>query len=216
MKIIDCGGQNTEAWHAARAGRVTASRVADIMRKTKTGVSAMRETYLAELIAERLGGVQEPGYCSPDMQHGKDHEANAAAMYAFLHDCELEAVDFVIHPTIDMAGCSPDRIVKGHSKIVQIKCPQTKNHIATLLGAPVAPDYIKQVQWEMACTESDICHFLSYDPRLPAEMQLHVIEIKRDNAMIAEMEAEVRRFLNEVEDKAERLRAKYLTQEAAE
>lgn len=216
MKIIDCGGQNTPKWFETRAGLVTASRVADLMRKTKTGVSAMRETYMGDIIAEKLAGPQVQGFCSDAMQNGHDQQPNAQAMYAFLRDIEIVNVDFVIHPTIEGAGCSPDGLVADGKGMIEVKCPASKTHISTLLGEPIKPDYVKQMQFQMACCEREYVDFLSYDHRMPAEMQLHIQRVERDDALISEMEAEVRRFLREVDEKVERLRAKYLTQEAAE
>ncbi|MCB0060434.1 MAG: YqaJ viral recombinase family protein [Caldilineaceae bacterium] len=203
MRVIDCE-QNTPEWHAARCGRLTASRIADIVRQTKSGTSAMRETYLAELVAERLRGEQEDGYCSPEMQHGKDNEDLAARVYAFENGAEVTSVGFVVHPRFDMAGCSPDRLVGGEG-LLQIKCPLTKMHIATMLGKPVAPDYVKQMQWEIACTEREWCDFVSHDPRLPVDLQQHVTRFDRDDRLIATLEEAAKPFLDEVAETVERL-----------
>lgn len=213
MRIIECT-QGTPEWHAARCGRVTASRIADIVRRTRTGESAMRATYLAELVAEVLTGEQADGYCSADMQHGKDYEDQAARVYAFEHSLVVRPVGFVLHPTIDGSGCSPDRLA-GDDGILQIKCPQTKTHIASLLGKSIAPDYIKQMQWELRCTNRAWCDFVSYDPRLPVEMQLHVTRVKRDEAMIADLESAVIEFLAELDETVSKLRALYKMEQAA-
>lgn len=213
MRLIECQ-QNTPEWHAARCGRLTASRVADIMRQTKSGVSAMRATYMAELVAEQLTGVQEDGFCSADMQHGKDTEDEAALMYALETGSTVARVGFVLHPSLDGSGCSPDRLVNTDG-LLQIKCPQTKNHIAALLGRDIAPDYIKQMQWEMRCTERQWCDFVSYDPRLPVEMQLHTVRVKRDGGMIEKMEAAVIEFLSELDETVAKLRGLYALGAAA-
>lgn len=204
--IIICDTQNTPEWHAARCGRVTASRVADIVRQTKTGFSAMRATYMAELLSERLTNTQESGYTSPDMQHGHDYEDEAARTYAFVRDATVTPVGFVRHPTIEQSGCSPDRLV-GEDGLAQIKCPKTKTHIDTLLGKKIDADYLKQMQWEMACTGRVWCDFVSYDPRMPSELQLHVERVYRDQKVIDDLSSAVETFLSELSEKEGRLRA---------
>ena len=133
MRVIDCE-QGSPEWHTARAGRVTASRIADIMRKTKSGVSAMRATYMGELVAERLSGtVNVQSFKSAAMEWGTETEDQARAHYGFIHDVEPVKVGLVLHPTIDMAAASPDRLV-GDDGLIEIKCPNSSGHIATLLG----------------------------------------------------------------------------------
>lgn len=207
-KIIDCA-QNSPEWHAARCGRVTASRIADIVRKTKSGVSKMRATYAGELIAERLAGFQpSDGFTSAAMQWGKDTEDRARATYAFMHDVEPVRVGFVIHPTIEMAGASPDSLI-GEDGGLEIKCPNSITHIDALRGAEIDPDYVKQCQWNMACASRAYWDFASFDPRLPPVMQLHVRRIKRDDSMIAEIETAVRLFLAEIDDAVAELSAQF-------
>lgn len=214
MKIIDCE-QGSAEWFAARCGKVTASKIADLMARTKSGYSASRANYAAQLIAERLTGTVAESYTNAAMQWGKDQEANAAAMYSFMRDCELGIAGFVDHPAIDMAGASPDRLV-GSDGLVEIKCPQTSTMLDVLLGAEIDGRYMKQMQFQMAVCEKDWCDLVFYDPRLPAEMSIHIRRVNRDDGMIKDIESEVRKFLDEIADKVERLRAKYLTQEAAE
>lgn len=213
-RIIDCE-QGSPEWHAARCGRVTGSRIADIVRKTKTGESKMRATYMGELIAERLAGIQpSDGYVSPAMQWGKDCEDKARATYAFLHDANVMQVGFVIHPTIDMAGASPDSLVSDEGGL-EAKCPNSATHIEQLLGADIAPDYLKQMQWNMACTGRAWWDYISFDPRLPPAMQLHVRRINRDDALIRELESAVRQFLAEIDAKIAALSRRFGMEKAA-
>lgn len=215
IKIIDCE-QGSPEWHAARCGRVTGSRIADIVRKVRGGAqSKMRATYMGELIAERLSGVQpSDGFVSTAMQFGKDNEARARATYAFMHDVEPVQVGFVIHPTIDMAGASPDSLI-GEDGGLEIKVPNTATHIESLLGADIDPDYVKQCQWNMACAKRKYWDWVSFDPRLPPAMQLHVRRIERDNAMIHDLEEAVRDFLSELEAKLSALADRYDIRRAA-
>ena len=214
MKIIDCE-QGTPEWHAARCGKATASRISDIVRKTKTGVSASRNTYLGELVAERLSGFQAEGFTSAAMQWGKEQEAAAREMYAFATGATLRTVGFIDHGSIEWAGFSPDALANDDG-LIEIKCPNSATHIASLLGAPIDPDYVKQMQWAMACTGFGWCDWISFDPRMPPEMQLHVRRVKRDPVLIAELESETRQFLIEVERTCADLVAKFRTPIAAE
>jgi putative phage-type endonuclease len=164
---------------------------------------------MAELIAERLTGVPGERFTNAAMQWGIDHEADARRAYAFYRDCEVEQVAFVNHPTIPKTGASPDGIVKGHAGLVEIKCPNTSTHIDTLIGKSAPGKYITQMQWQMACTATDFCDFVSFDPRLPESMRLFVFRVQRDWKMIADLEAEVKKFLDELNGKVFMLRERY-------
>jgi len=200
--------QGTEEWLRARIGKVTASRVADVMAKTKSGPSASRTNYMAELVAERLTGVPAVSFSNAAMQWGNEQEPNARAAYAFYTDAVVAEIGFADHPIIGMSGASPDGLV-GHDGLVEIKCPQTSTHIDTLLGQSVPGKYVTQMMWQLACTGRAWCDFASFDPRLPESMALFVQRMPRDNAMIAELEREVRLFLAEVEAKIAALTQRY-------
>lgn len=200
--------QGSEEWKAARAGRVTASRIADVIAKTKTGWGASRTNYAAQLIAERLTGTTAEGFTNAAMQHGTATEPEARDAYAFMHDAEVTEVGFVPHPHIEMAGASPDGLVDADG-LVEIKCPNTATHIDTLLGATVPAKYVAQMQWQMACTGRLWCDFASYDPRMPDRMRLFVKRLHRDEAMIRELEAAVVAFLEEISAKERELRQMY-------
>lgn len=206
--------QGSAEWHALRCGKVTASRVADVIAKTKTGPSASRLNYAAELIAERLTGVSADGFTNAAMQWGTDQEPNARRAYEFMNDISVEQVAFVIHPDIEDAGASPDGLVGEHG-LVEFKCPNTATHIDTLIKQEVPTKYITQMQWQMACTGRQWCDFVSYDPRLPESMQIFIKRVQRDNALISSLEDEVVKFLREeVEVKVAALQSLY-EQEAA-
>jgi putative phage-type endonuclease len=208
MHIIDCE-QGTPEWHAARCGRVTGSRVADVVRRTKTGISATRNTYMGELIAERLSGFQDSNsFTTKAMDRGKEVEPRAREYYAFMHNVEVRQIGLVIHPTIDMAAASPDSLV-GEDGGLEIKVPNTATHIATLLGAPIDPDYITQIHWNMACTGRAWWDFVSFDDRLPAHMQFHCVRVHRDSARILDLQRAVTEFLAELDEKVAALKSRY-------
>jgi len=196
--------QGTPEWFAQRIGRVTASRVADIMAKTKTGVSASRGNYLAQLVAERLTGQSADTFKSGAMQHGTETEPQARMVYEAETGQIVTEVAMINHPTIEMSGASPDGLM-GEDGLVEIKCPNTSTHIATLLADKAPSGYMGQMQWQMACTGRAWCDFVSFDPRMPNDMQLFVKRVPRDDALIAEYESEVIKFLAEVQETVDKL-----------
>ncbi len=200
--------QGSPEWFAARAGKVTASRVADVIAKTKTGWGASRANYAAELIAERLTGVTAPSFTNAAMQWGNDTEPKARDAYCFRHDADVVEIGFVDHPLIAMTGASPDGLI-GDDGLLEIKCPNSATHLDTLLGETVPGKYVTQMMWQMACTGRAWCDFASFDPRLPASMSLFVRRIERDDAMIADLEREVAAFIAEIDDKVARLNERY-------
>lgn len=200
--------QRTDEWFAARLGKVTASRVSDLMAKTKSGPSASRENLMAELICERLTGQRQEGFTSAAMQWGNDTEPQARAAYEFMTDAVVEETGLCLHPTIADFGASPDGLV-GDVGVLEIKCPNSAAHIEALLSGEAPAKYNAQMQAQMACTGSAWCDFVSFDPRLPADMQIFIKRVHRDDAFIATMETEVSAFLSELTQKLDALRARY-------
>lgn len=206
--------QGTPEWHAIRLGKATGSRMADLCAKTKSGWGAGRANYAAELVAERLTGTAAEHFQSAEMRWGNEKEPEARALYEFRFDADIQTVGFVDHPTIAMAGCSPDGLV-GTDGLVEFKCPNTATHIDTLLGALIPGRYMLQMQWEMACTGRLWCDFVSYDPRLPEAMRLSVKRVPRDGAAIVQLQQDVKAFLAEVAETVERLTGLYGARAAA-
>lgn len=206
--------QGSPEWFAERLGKVTASRVADVIAKTKSGPSTSRANYMGQLIAERLTSEVQESYSNAAMQWGTDQEPNARAAYEFRTDATVEAAGFVIHPTMTDSGASPDGYVAADG-LIEIKCPNTATHIDTLLGRSVPSKYITQIQWQLGCTGRKWCDFVSFDPRMPESMSLFIARVQRDDKLIADLEAQVREFLSELDKKVSELRAQYARQIAA-
>ena len=206
--------QGTAEWFAVRLGKATASKIVDIMATVKSGEAAGRKNYRAQLVAERLSGSAAETFTNAAMQWGTDTEAAAREAYEKEMLVGVKEVGFVDHETIPMSGASPDGLV-GDDGLVEIKCPNTATHIDTLQGQNVPPKYIKQMQWQMACTGRKWCDFVSYDPRMPESMALYVHRVERDDKLIAEMEAAVTEFLGEVDATVEALRNEYEPQKEA-
>jgi putative phage-type endonuclease len=206
--------QGSTEWFAIRCGLVTASKVADVVAKTKSGPSASRATYMGQLIAERLTGTVQESFTNAAMQWGTEREPDARAAYEFRTDATVEQVGFVVHPTITMSGASPDGMVAADG-LVEIKCPNTSGHIETLLGRAVPGKYLTQVQWQLASTGRKWCDYVSFDPRLPESMSLFVKRVHRDDRMIQDLETQVIEFIAEMDRKLAELNSAYARKAAA-
>lgn len=206
--------QGSPEWFSARVGKVTASRVADVIARTKTGFGAGRANYMAELIAERLTGETAASFSNAAMQWGTDQEPFARRAYEFRTDLDVVEVGFADHPKISMTGASPDGLVGG-AGLVEIKCPNTATHIDTLIGQSIPSKYLTQMAWQMTCTGREWCDFVSFDPRLPEEMRLFIRRVERDDAMIEGLETDVVAFLAELDAKVAQLRGLYSQARAA-
>lgn len=200
--------QGSAEWHQARLGKVTASKVADVMARTKSGYSASRANYAAQLIIERLTGQPTESFTNDAMRWGTEKEPEARRAYAFRTDNDVAEVGFVDHAVISMAGASPDGLI-GDDGLLEIKCPNTATHLDTLqTGAPPAK-YVSQMLWQMACTGRQWCDFVSYDPRLPEDFRIFIARVERDDDAIAQMETEVVAFLAEIDARINELNARY-------
>lgn len=199
--------QRTTEWFAQRLGKVTASKVADVIARTKSGYSASRENYLAQLVVERFTGQPTESYTNAAMQWGTDQEPFARAAYEHHTGTMVEECGLVLHPEISDSGASPDGLV-GDDGLIEIKCPSTATMIETLLDDKIPGKYITQMQWQMACTGRAWCDFVCFDPRMPEGLQLYIKRVDRDDAYIADLASEIRKFLAEVEAKVDALKAR--------
>ena len=202
--MIEKVEQGTPEWFAARLGNVTASRVADVIAKTKSGYAASRENYMAQLICERMTGTVAESFSSPAMQWGTETEPLARAAYESVANVLVDEVGYIAHPTIERAGASPDGLI-GVFGLLEIKCPNTATHIDTLISEKVPTKYITQVQWQMSCTGRTWADFVSFDPRLPSGLQMFVKRVEFDAEYVAMLKEEVIKFLAELDDKIRKL-----------
>lgn len=207
-KIVDCeqhypNGQPTPEWLAARCGRITASRLGDVMayssQKGKEHLELKeRSKYRIELVAERLTGDTASHYVSKEMKFGSLVEDEARSAYELSRVLMVQSVGFCIHPTMDFSGASPDGWV-GENKIIEIKCPTTATYLGWRKSREVPQEYIDQILWNMVCGERFEADFIGYDPRLPEHLQLLVIPVRYDEKRVAELEAEVRKMEAEIQ-----------------
>ena len=203
--IIETATQRDDDWFDARLGKATASRFKDVMATLKNGNPAQaQQDYLTELVVERLTQQPVQRFATAAMNWGTEQEAAARLAYERHADIEVQETGFVAHDTL-MAGCSPDGLVYWDG-LLEIKCPfNTGVHIETLLNG-MPEHHTAQIQGQMWITGRDWCDFVSYDPRMPVELQLHVQRIERDEAFIADLERRVSSFLSEVGKQVEALR----------
>ena len=197
--------QGTDEWFAIRCGKVTASRVADVIATTKSGYSASRANYEAQLICEILTGKPAESYSNAAMQWGTETEPLARAQYELKTGNMVNQIGFVVHPMIEQAGASPDGLI-GEDGCIEIKCPNTSTHLDTLLSQKVPSKYITQMTWQMVCAGRKWCDFVSYDPRLPENLQIFIERIELDEDYAKKLQNEVVMFLVEVNEKVEKLR----------
>lgn len=193
--------QQTDTWWASRLGKVTASKVKDVMAKGRGGApSAVRTNYMMQLLCERLTGNREEGYTNAAMQRGNDLEPIARSAYEMYEDCEALEVGLILHPSIEGFGASPDGVIllDGSRRGLEIKCPHTAQHIAVIQSGKHDTQYEWQMLAQMACAELESVDFVSFDDRLPEELQYVCFRYHRDDKRIAEMEAEVKAFLEEL------------------
>lgn len=205
--------QRTDAWYADRLGKVTASRVADVMAKTKTGYSATRQAYMDQLVVERITGLKEDSFQSAAMAFGTEQEPFARAMLETQHNVLVEEVGFIPHPTIPMCGASPDGLV-GDDICVEIKVPQNTAFFNFVLAraersdskSGIDPKYYAQMQLQMACTQRNQAWFCMFNPRIDKN-QLIVVLVERNDEFISEMEAEIVKFLAELDVRTAKLKS---------
>jgi putative phage-type endonuclease len=191
--------QGSLEWKMLRAGKVTASRVADVLSKIKSGESAGRKNYKMDLVAERLTNQPAESFTNSAMQWGTEQEPFARIAYETKMNLFVEQIPFMDHPQIEWFGCSPDGLV-GEDGLIEIKCPNTTTHLEYIDGGKPPAKYIPQMQSQMACTGRKWCDFVSFDPRLPENLQLFVVRLDRDDGYIKDMETEVQKFLQEVNE----------------
>ena len=195
--------QGSPEWFALRLGKVTASRIKDVIATTKTGYSTSRDKYMTQLLLERITNTVAESYTNDAMTWGTEQEPFARAKYEGLASTLVEQVAFVNHPTIPMSGASPDGLVMDDG-LVELKCPMSHTHLESILGG-IDDQYMPQVQWQMAVTERSYTDLCSYDPRFPEHLQLVIKRINRDDDYIAKLEKEVIKFLAELDDKVNKV-----------
>ena len=205
--------QGSDEWRQARCGSLGASAIADALARTKTGYGASRANLQARLVVERLTGIPQETYQNAAMLEGIEREPQARAGYIFETGEDVQQVGLIPHPIIEGTHASPDGLI-GDKGVLEIKSPQPAAHLATLLGEPIPQKYTYQMLWQMCCANRAWADYVSFNPDFPPEMQMHITRIHRDDKAIAEIEREVSIFLQELDDKVQALRQRYMREAA--
>lgn len=203
--------QRTEEWFEARLGRVTGSKVASCLayyKPTKAqeaaGLSptekAERKKYREEMVGERLTGMRaDPdGFVTNDMKWGIANEIIAKVQYQIATRRMITEAPFVPHPDL-MCGASPDGYV-GDDGLVEIKCLRSANHLFKAMKTQeVPPEYMPQIMMQMWVTGRKWCDFIAFDSRVPEGLKIFVQRVDWNDEYINMLEAEIRKFLDEVD-----------------
>lgn len=205
MPKWDVAAQGTAGWLKARCGVLTASRMADVMAFSKKGEPLeARKKYMVELLAERMADQAAGRYVTPAMEWGIVTEPEARAKYEELTGVLVEPCGFALHDTIEFCGASPDGLI-GHDGLLEIKCPTTSTHIAWKLEGVVPQMHKPQMLLQLAVTGRKWCDFMSYDPRVPAPVDVLLWRFTPTAEEIAEVEDAARNFLMELDELWEKL-----------
>lgn len=194
--------QGSHEWLTQRLGKVTASRLSDVCAVGKSGVPAAgRMAYMVELMAEVLTGVPCKSFDgNTDTERGIALEPTARALYEIKTGSFVMDAPFVLHPSIERAGASPDGLV-GDDGLIEIKCPRPHSHLAYMTSGEVPAKYIPQMAWQIACTGRQWVDFVSYCEVMPEHLRLHVIRYETNDQHLHELEERVRCFLSEMDDR---------------
>ena len=199
MKVIRCT-QGDETWHETRCGRVTASRLKDVLSFTKSGEpTAKRNEYMMEVVCELLTGQTARHFVTPEMQRGIETEPLARGAYEVKSGHDVELVGIAIHETIDRFCASPDGVIRPNG-LLEIKCPTTFKHVSWMLENRVPDEHGPQCYGQLSVWEMDFDDFFSFDDRLPFRHQQFQARLWRNEQIIAGLEDSVRSFLQEVDD----------------
>jgi putative phage-type endonuclease len=193
--------QGSDEWFKARMGKITASKLSDLMRKTKYGESTYKTRLRMELAIERLTGKSaSPNFMNQAMQDGVEREPDARTLFEAVTGKEVALCGSFDHPDVVNTSASPDGLIRGEDAVLELKCPTHVTHAKNLLSETMPKNYEYQVQWQIACTESEYAYFASYHPDFPKELRLKWVKVLRDNIMILDLEDAVKKFDVEVEE----------------
>lgn len=176
MKIVHCE-QGTEEWLKLRLGKVTGTRIKEVMAKDNLGL-------VDEIIAELVSEQAEEGYVNASMQRGTDYEPLARDQYEKQTGVKVDEFGFLIHKNYEWLGMSPDGLVKNESGVythgIEIKCPNTATHVRYIRQNQVPNEYKYQVKAMFLINENLKTHdFISYDNRFSVK-PLHVARTTRE------------------------------------
>jgi|TARA_R110000803_G_scaffold124736_1_gene192456 putative phage-type endonuclease len=193
--------QRSAEWFAFRLGKITASALTNVMKRTKYGESKYKTRYRTELAIERLTG-KRANIVIPNqaMKDGTEREPDARILFEKIAGKKVDECGAYVHPDIKNASASPDGMVVGEKAILELKCPTMVTHSHNLLSSTMPKDYVYQVQWQIECTKSDYGYFASYHPDYPDGLKLKWMRVERDEEIINDLVKTIGEFDNEIEE----------------
>ena len=192
--------QGSEDWFKVRMGKITASRLSDLMRKTKYGESTYKTRLRMELAIERITGKSTNTFMNQAMHDGVEREPDARTLFEAATQKEVALCGSFNHPTIPNTSASPDGLIRGENATLELKCPTHVTHARNILSDTMDARYQHQVQWQICCTESDFAYFASYHPDFPPALRLKWVRVEKDDSIIKSLEEAVSQFDIEIED----------------
>lgn len=197
--------QRTAEWFEARLGRATASKADCVIAKPKNDGAEpyKRRDYRIQLALERLTGRSaDDTFVSKEMQRGTDLEP--AAMAAYESHTGVIAMPVGFYQCVDiMAGCSPDGVIDGGRGLLSLKCPKSSTHLSYLRAGVMPSDYVPQMLHEFLVTGAEFYEFVSFDDRMPEDLQLFIVRTERDEAAVRAYQAALSQFLAGVDAEVE-------------
>ena len=198
MRIITDIQQGSKEWLDCRLGRITASRMSDVLSNGRGGnPSKLAESYMFELIAERLTGESKPFFENEAMRWGTETEPQARAMYELMEDVNVTEVAFIEHS--EFIGVSPDGLIGGNG-LIEIKAPNTTTQLKRALTESYSSDYKAQIQMQLWVSGREWLDFLSFDPRLDCDASYLLERVYRDEKYISEMKTKTNEFIDKMKE----------------
>ena len=192
--------QGSPEWFSARLGKLTASRLGDLMKVTKYGESTYKTRLRMELAIERITGKSASSVVmNQAMRDGVEREPDARKLFEAVTGKEVALCGSFDHPEIVNTAASPDGLLREEDAILEIKCPTPVTHAKNLMAETMPSNYVYQVQWQIACTESTHGYFASYHPDFPKELRLKVVKVERDDEVISKIAEAVKKMDIEIE-----------------
>jgi hypothetical protein len=207
--------QQTPAWHALRCGWAGASSFSSILAKGqgKTRASCLRRM-VAEIVTGKPIETNAYGSWAANLDRGNENEPLARWSYELATGNTVEKVGFIKHDTL-RAGCSPDGLTLNRTRGVEIKCVIPTVQVETILAGEYPSEHRAQIQGSMWITGYESWDFCSYSPDMPPHLRTYIFTVERDKDYILNLEAEVIRFLKDVDEVLERLGVTNSLKEAA-
>lgn len=179
--ILDHFEQGTKEWRDARVACVTMSNAKKLLTK---GKGKTLESYLIDVASEAASGQLSDNFQSYDMIRGNTLEPLAVEAYEAQTGEKVRRVGIGYLNEDRRIASSPDGVISG--KGLEIKCPNPKAHLRTILQASSPKEYVPQMQGGMWVFDMSEWDYVSFCPAFKP-MPICIITVRRDEQMIDEI-----------------------------